>query len=183
MISNNYHHTHTREKKCTEKEGGYVLVTVIFMIAILTISAAAIATMSQTESNIVRNERLYFDEFYNADSGISLASEIYPDWHTPLDVQGSRNGYKYSKTIAGETGNEILIEAVRVNESYNDFSGELSGFAKDVPHQKHIDDPLIGSGTGVTGQVMIRRFAITATPSGSANQLQCGVYKYIPTGS
>ncbi|WP_027358288.1 pilus assembly PilX N-terminal domain-containing protein [Desulforegula conservatrix] len=171
------------ENSRMDKEDGYVLVTVIFMIAILTISAAAIATMSQTESNIVRNERLYFDEFYNADSGISLASEIYPDWHTPLDVQRSRNGFRYSKTITGEAGNEVLIEAVRVDESYNDFLGELSGFAKDVPRQKHIDDPIIGSGTGVTGQIMIRRFAITATPSGSTNQIQCGVYKYIPSGS
>lgn len=178
-----YHEKEVIIRPRTDMDEGYVLLTVIFIIAILTISAAAIATISQTESNIVRNERLYLKEFYNADSGISVTSEIYPDWHTPLDAQSVGNGYRYSIQIAGEIGNEIMIEAVRVDESYNDFLSDLSGFAKEVPCQKHIDDPLIGSGTGVTGQVMIRRFAITATPSGSANQLQCGVYKYIPTGS
>lgn len=169
----------------TEKSGkdeGYILVTVLFILAILTMSAVAIATISQTESNIVRNERIYLNEFYNSDSAIGISSEGFLQWISTLKNSSEKNGYKYNVTIPGENGagTSVDVEAVRIEDSYGQFNENISPFAKDLPAQKHIDDPLVGSGTGVTGEVMIRRYAITAKPSNGNVQLQAGVYKYIP---
>lgn len=157
---------------------GYVLVTVIFIIAILTMSAVAIATMSQTESNIVRNERLYMGEFYNADSGLMIASERFGPWESAL------NGGNYWTSpedylIQDETGARTKIQAFRVDENNSsEFNKE-----HDLPEGlKHIDDPMISSGTGVTGEVLIKRYAISARQENGNVEVQAGVYKYIPAG-
>lgn len=159
-------------------DDGYVLVTVIFIIAILTISAAAIATISQTESHIVRNERLYMKEFYNADSGLNVAAEKYKSWEASLGNNGENywtsNGTSY---VQDEFGVKTIIEAFRIEETYsNDFEAGHGSF----PELKHVDHPLMGSGTGVTGEVLIKRYAINARQENGNVEVQAGVYKYIP---
>jgi len=167
-------------------DDGYVFVTVIFILAILTISAVAIATISQTESKIVRNERLYLTEFFNADSAIAVASETSTGedgWGTKLNRKDKPNGYVYKTKLFGESGAETVIEAFRIEKSYTSVNSEASEFAaKKLPVQPHIDEPMLGSGTGVTGEAMIRRYAITAKPVDGNVQVQAGVYKYIPGG-
>lgn len=163
-------------------EAGYIMVTAIFVLAILTITAAAISMLSQTESKTVRSERLYLTEFFNTDSAIAVASEksTGPDgWGTILN-NDMENGYVYTSRPLGESGPATVIEAFRIDESYNNVNSDASAFAKNLPVQKHIDEPLVGSGTGVTGEVMIRRYAITARPADGSVQIQAGVYKYIP---
>lgn len=162
-------------------DDGYVFVTVIFIIAILTMSAVAIATMSQTESNIVRNERLYMGEFYNADSGISIACEKFKEWETALNVNDYWSSDKDSEKkylIEDEFGKKTIIEAFRVDEKNSAFNQK-----NDLPDGlEHIDDPIISSGTGVTGEVLIRRYALAARPENGSVKVQAGVYKYIPGG-
>lgn len=174
------------EKKTTvmPKDGGYVLVTVIFIIAILTMSAVAIATMSQTESNIVRNERLYMGEFYNADSGLMIASEKFGPWEVALnsgnywsseDEEDEEGKKKY--LVQDEFGARTIIEAFRVDDNNSSEFNEENGLPEGL---KHIDDPMISSGTGVTGEVLIKRYAISARPENGNVEVQAGVYKYIP---
>ncbi len=167
-------------------EKGYVMVAAIFILAILAISATAIATLSGTESGIVKNERLYLTGFYECESAnIDASTAEFATWLDFLNSSPS-NGYKYKKQIAEEFGAQsgATIEVLRVDKSYANLATapdhKPSAFAASLPVQKHVDDPLIGSGTGVTGEVQIQRFAITSTPTKGELQLQSGVYKYIP---
>lgn len=163
-------------------DDGYVLVTVLMIIAILTVSAAAIATISQTESAIVRNERVYLNEFYSADAGLAVASEKFRQWETQLNFTNT-----FSYEHQSETGGTTVIEAYRVITTSEDSAraSEIQKMINDnkIPAGlKHIDDPMLGSGTGVTGEVLIKRYALSAKPKNGNVQVQAGVYKYIPAG-
>lgn len=177
-----YHEKEMTSQRHRDFDEGYVLITVIFILAILTLSAAAIATISQTESSIVRNERLYLKEFYNADSGISVASEKFKPWEAALNDAAEKYWTSKDKSeyvIQDESGAKTIIEAFRVDEKNGDAFNEQYDLP---PGLEHIDDPMISSGTGVTGEVLIRRYAITAKPENGNVKLQAGLYKYIPGG-
>jgi len=165
-------------------ESGYVMVITLCILAVLTISAAAISMLSQTESRIVRNERIYFDNFYEAESAAAKSIDKYKDWNSLVDASPS-NGHKFQLETEGESGSKSTVEVVRIeaDEEKTAFTNDLSDFATNgVPKMKHIDDPLIDSGTGVTGKTMISRYAVTAEPQDGGVQLQVGIYKYIPNG-
>jgi Na+-transporting methylmalonyl-CoA/oxaloacetate decarboxylase gamma subunit len=179
--------------KLIRDESGYIMVTAIFVLAILTITATAISMLSQTESNTVKSERTYLSEFFNADSAVTLASEKSTGadgWATELNKSENQDkGYSYKVKLNGESGPETVVEVFRIkDEPYkkSDYTPAVVGFRKDKPNEidlpqmKHIDEPLVGSGTGVTGEVKIRRYAIAAKPADGNVQIQTGVYKYIP---
>lgn len=170
-------------KKLNE-ESGYVMVISLCILAVLTISAAAISRISQTESGIVRNERIYFDSFYVAESAAVKSIEKYKDWNSLVDGSPT-NGHKFELETNDESGTKTTLAAVRIESSdeQSTFTTGLSDFAtSDVPDMKHIDDPMIDSGTGVTGKTMISRYAVTTEPEDGGVQLQVGIYKYIPNG-
>jgi len=174
----------TMNMKKLNEESGYVMVISLCILAVLTISAAAISKMSQTESGIVRNERIYFDNFYEAESAAVKSVEKYKDWNTTVESSPS-NGHKFELETGDESGSKATVEAVRIesNDEQSTYTSGLSDFAtNNLPNMKHIDDPLIDSGTGVTGKTMISRYAVTTEPYGGGVQLQVGIYKYIPNG-
>lgn len=153
-------------------EDGYVLVTVLFIIAILTISAVAIATISQTESAIVRNERVYLNDFYASDAGISIASEKFKEWERVVNIEKSVT-YEHQS----ETGGKMFIEAFAVDKE----NGDSYNIQHNLPvGLKHVDDPMISSGSGVTGEVFVRRYALSAKSDNGNVKILAGVYKYIP---
>lgn len=166
------------------EESGYLLVISIFILAILTVGATAISKISQTESGIVKNERMYFENFYEAESAAVKSIENYKDWNSALD-RSATNGHKFELKTGCESGRKMTLVAVRIEDKdeKSDFTGDLSDFAtKGIPDIRHIDDPLIDSGTGVTGKTKISRYAVTTEPNDGELQLQVGVYKYIPSG-
>lgn len=164
-------------------ESGYVLVMCLFILGILTLSTVAVSMLSQTESGIVRNERIYFDSFYQTESAAIKAVDGYKSWNTFLDSSSS-NGHKYEIESSDENGVKAVAETVRIEADgeKTSFATDISEFAKDIPPLKHIDDPLIDSGTGVTGKTFIRRYAVTTESEKGDVQLQVGIYKYIPGG-
>lgn len=169
-------------KKMNE-ESGYLLVISIFILAVLTIGAAAISQISQTESGVVKNERMYFESFYEAESAAVKSIENYKDWNSALD-RSATNGHKFELITGCGSGLKMMVVAVKIEDEdeKSDFTGDLSDFAtKDLPDMRHIDDPLIDSGTGVTGKTKISRYAVTTEPNDGELQLQVGIYKYIPS--
>lgn len=59
-----------------KNEEGFVIVFVLMILVVVSIIGISASDTSQTEHRIVRNERLYKDLFYDADSGPYTVSKL-----------------------------------------------------------------------------------------------------------
>jgi hypothetical protein len=104
-------------------ERGYVLVSALWVLCILTLIGTAAIKISNTELLIVRNFQIYHENFYVSEGGLNMT----PDW---LKAELAESDYKNVDYV----GN--------FEKSYFDFSPDFfkrKDFTVEVKHQVRVD--------------------------------------------
>jgi Tfp pilus assembly protein PilX len=167
-------------KKTVSNEDGFALGASILISTIVILTAVLALWKSNTEVQVVRNERELTIEFYNAESGVIDALENYNtgpiQWLT-TDFLTTDPKFAYAaNTSNDENGNSMADIEVRCIEKSGTAVAELSTAANTLPLQPHKAPPPSGSGYSLK-YFEVRRYGITATSSDGNTQVQVGAYK------
>ena len=159
-------------------QDGFVMVTCILLLAILTIVGVATVRTANTEVQIVRNEGQLIRELYDAEAGLIDALENSTAWLTTdfLTQSPTQAGTTYDSTATDPGDLPVAAIETRCIETSGTTVAGLSGTANALPLQNHIAGPPKGSGYSMK-YFEIRRFGITATSSDGNTQLQVGTWK------
>ncbi|MEW6077145.1 MAG: PilX N-terminal domain-containing pilus assembly protein [Thermodesulfobacteriota bacterium] len=100
------------ENRAGGMRGSALMVTMLVMMALL-LTAVMAVNMAMSDSSIMRNNRLYRDALYRAETGITLARETHADsWLAPdselfdlsrEDAAVTVNGF----SVSGPDGNDL----------------------------------------------------------------------------
>lgn len=163
-----------------DNENGFVLGASILVSAILIMAGVLALWTSTTEVQVVRNEGLMTQEFYNAEGGVIDALVNYntgsTDWLTDDFLTSDPTAAKNIVVSNGPDGQPLAtIEARCIEDSGATIAG-LSDAANRLPRQKHIGTPPTGSGFSLK-YFEVRRYGITATSTDGKTRVQVGAYK------
>lgn len=167
-------------KKTIGNEDGFALGASILISTIVIITAVLALWKSNTEVQVVRNERDMTIEFYNAESGLIDALENYNtgpiQWMT-TDFLTADPKFAYSANTSNDTdGNSVADIEVRCIEETGTPVSQLSSAANALPKQPHKGPPPSGSGYSLK-YFEVRRYGITSTSTDGNTQIQVGAYK------
>jgi len=84
---------------CRENEEGFILVTALLIMLVLTIIGIAANRNTSTELKIAGNDRLYKENFYEADGVTELAVEVLEQNIACLDFSKPLSGYDANYNI------------------------------------------------------------------------------------
>ena len=164
-------------------EEGSVIVLSMVLLVFLTILGISATRTSSIEVQIASNERQATQNQYQAEAGNHYALEISNTWMTDNFLTTAANAAFVDSSvdpsldvdIDADGTNDATIE-IRCIESTGTTIASLSDGANDLPLQKHITSPPVGSGTSLK-YFETRKYGITATSTNGGNQIQIGVYK------
>ncbi|MCF8068776.1 MAG: hypothetical protein K9L30_09350 [Desulfobacterales bacterium] len=160
-------------------KSGFLLVSAIFIMAILLIAGLAIVQMSSTEVKTSRSEQVIAMDFYNAEAGIIEAMDNYAVWLDNDYLLESIDAASFEDDVEN-MDNEVLAH-VQIRNIYDPDSAVNDVFgsddpADDFPFQEHIAPPPSESGFSMV-EFDARRYAITSTAPDSNSKIQTGAYK------
>ena len=159
-------------------EEGSVIVLALVLLVLLTILGISATQTSTIEVQIASNERHAVQNLYQAEAGGHYTLEIVKTWMTDTFLTAA-------ETAAFSTQNNVDIDSdgapdvnieIRCIEITGTPIGGLSDGANDLPLQKHIAPPPVGSGYSLN-DYEVRRYGITATSISGSSQVQIGAYK------
>jgi Tfp pilus assembly protein PilX len=104
------------------KERGIALVLSLFLMMAMSIVAASLMFLSQTETYSSMNYRLMSQARYGAESGIQKAANflVYPATYTPPSTGGADSMANYNTTVSPVTynGNPVTLKATAAQSNY-----------------------------------------------------------------
>ena len=154
-------------------QSGFLMIAALLMLVALSVTVFMAARIALTSSQMMRNNRIYRDHMYRAQSIISLAVEAHRDkWLDPdsdlFDLNDPDAAYTETGLhLEGGAGDSFFLgscEIARVEASPK--PGALSDEFYRMPH---FCPPAVGSGS--SGQMTARRYGILAV---GTNQRQNG---------
>jgi len=166
-------------------EDGVALGGAILLSAILILAGLLGLWTSTTEVQVVRNEALMIQEFYDAEGGVVDAMANYnsgsTDWLTnDFLITGPTKAHNIVTSFDqnGQPIGEIQVRCIR--EDYGDddpeLSEELSAAANALPRQSHIGPPPEGSGYSLRF-FEVRRYGLTGKSIDGNTTIQMGIWK------
>jgi hypothetical protein len=183
-------------KQILTNEKGFVLGASILISAILLLAGVLALWTSTTEMHVVRNENDLTREFYTSEGAVIDALENYDTgsnaiggvgatrWLTDqflLDGPGAAFYRYFSVDPNGQTVAEVRVRCIQDTPVAIDFnpgepSAEADAAANNLPLQRHIAPPPVGSGYSLK-YFEARRYGITATSATGNTRIQVGAYK------
>lgn len=179
-----------------KNEGGMVLVVAVLILTVVTIIGIAALTTSDTELQISSNEKQLTVQFYDAEAGQIEAMEWRSAWMTDEFLTAGETNANFISDNATDVGNcdpdplnsdtwimgdfdndcnpDLKIEIRCVEDTGTAVSG-LTAAANDLPLQRHIGPPPVGSGYSLK-HFEIRRYGVTTTSQDGNTRVQTGVY-------
>lgn len=189
-------------------EQGFVLISAMLFLIILTTIGILATTTTTVELQISANDRITREDFYNQEMGLAVAKINHSDWLTgafardsttaayfpepaTLATDANDNGIDDLSEITNTAGQVVAIYKARkivspatnisTWEDLGTFGSAANHPANQIPVLTHTDKPPVGSGYD-TRNFYIRRYAITAySPRNDRNViLQEGLYRAFP---
>jgi hypothetical protein len=189
-------------------EQGFVLISAMLFLIILTTIGILATTTTTVELQISANDRITREDFYNQEMGLAVAKINHPDWLTgafardsataayfpepgTLATDANNNGIDDRSEITNNAGEivatykarKIVLPAANIStwEDLDNFGSAANHPANQIPALSHKDKPPINSGYD-TRTFEIRRYAITTySPQNDRNViLQEGLYRAFP---
>jgi hypothetical protein len=167
-----------------KNERGMVLVVAVLILTVVTIIGIAALTTSDTELQISSNEKFLTMEFYDAEAAQIESMEWRPAWmNDEFLTAGETNAYYDSDElkdtfILGDLDRDCNPDT-RVQIRYVEETGAdvfpAGDPANDLPLQRHIGPPPVGSGYSLK-HFEIRRYGVTTTSQDGNTRVQTGVY-------
>jgi hypothetical protein len=168
---------------CADKaQQGYILVTVMLLMLVLTVIGVAATSTSRVEIDIAGNERRVNVEFFQADGAINAALEnLKNNWLTiPFLVDNPQTAnYSGVVDIDGDNVNDASVEVRYIEDTGISPVAGLSENANDLPLRPHVDTPSPNTMSD-WDSFIIRRFGVTATSINRGAVIQVGVEKSFP---
>jgi len=163
-----------KDKALIQNEEGSVIVLALVLLVLLTILGISATRTSTIEVQIAANERQAVQNLYRTEAGDHYALEMSSTWMTNAFLTAA-------ETAAFSTQNNVAIDsagAPDVNIEIRCIQNIDSNIAdaNNLPFQKHIDPPPVGSGYSLD-DFEIHRYGITATSTDGSSQVQIGAYK------
>ena len=168
----------TAFKHALEKEHGFVMLTSLLLLAILTAAGIAATRTANTEVQIVRNEQELVQAFYNTEAGAIDALQNTGTWMTDAFFAAGETAANaiLSSGVTNSAGNPVATMEVRCIEASGTSINGLSSEANDLPTQSHIAPPAEGSGYSLK-YFETRRYGVTAKSTDSNTCVQTGAWK------
>ncbi len=162
----------TKHKNKNNK--GFILITCLVITALFMLIAVSAATLSYTQSKIIRNRQEALKDFYNTESAIHYAVYNSDQWFTDEFINSESEN---AKTIFTPPNSSVKLEIRHITDSNNSKKNieGLSKAANNLPVQSHTAPPPPDSGFGIK-DFEVKRYAITAT-SANGLKIQAGVWK------
>jgi hypothetical protein len=163
-----------------DNQNGFILGASILVSAILIMAGVLALWTSTTEVQVVRNEGLMIQEFYNAEGGVIDALVNYntgsTDWLTDDFLIADPTAAKNIVVSNGPDGQSLATIEARCIENSGATIAGLSEAANRLPRQNHISPPPAGSGYSLK-YFEVRRYGITATSTDGKTRVQVGAWK------
>ncbi|MCG6916232.1 MAG: pilus assembly PilX N-terminal domain-containing protein [Deltaproteobacteria bacterium] len=177
-----------------KNERGMVLVVAVLILTVVTIIGIAALTTSDTELQISSNEKQLTVQFYDAEAGQIEAMEWRTAWMTDDFLTAGETLANFISDNATDVGNcdpadpdtwivgdfdndcnpDLKVEIRCVEETGTAVAG-LTSAANDLPIQRHVGPPPVGSGYSLK-HFEIRRYGVTSTSQDGNTRVQTGVY-------
>jgi hypothetical protein len=156
---------------------GFVLMVTIFVLLLLTLVGIAATRTSIVELQISGNHKTMVQDFYASEGALIDALEHTEWW---LNDEFLKNytgmaGWTRNVDVDGDGVDDALVE-IRCVEPTSSRISPLSVEANDIPSDRHIAPPPIGSGYSAR-HFCTRKYAVTATGLRSNTKLQSGAWK------
>jgi hypothetical protein len=162
-----------------DNEDGFVLGGALLLSAILILAGVLALWTSTTEVQVVRNETLMVQEFYDAEGGIIDAMVNYntgsTSWLTDnflMTPQADAFSVVVSNDSRGDPIAAIEARCITDTPSNTDLSAE----ADNLPLQPHIGPPPTGSGYSLR-YFEVRRYGVTGKSIDGNTTIQMGMWK------
>lgn len=158
-------------------EDGYVLLTTLLLLMMLTIIGIAAIHTTIVEIQLSGNNRRIVEKFYVSEGSIITVLENSHWWLGENFFKGGEASAHWSKQLDfdGDGADDARVEVRCVEPTQSNITA-LSRAANDIPADRHSAPPPINSGYSVR-HFKIRKFAVTATDLTSGMHLQFGVWK------
>jgi len=167
-------------------EKGSVIVLSMVLLVLLTILGISATRTSSIEVQIASNERQATQNQYHAEAGDHFALETSDTWMTNAFLSAAETAAFVDSSVIpslavdtdSDGTNDVNIEIRCIEITGTPISPPLtlSAGANDLPLQKHISPPPVGSGYSLKNYE-VRRYGITATSTSGNSQVQIGAYK------
>ncbi|OQY21843.1 MAG: hypothetical protein B6I37_08055 [Desulfobacteraceae bacterium 4572_35.2] len=197
------------KKRYINNEGGFVLITSLLMLVILTIIGISATNTTTVELQIAGNDRIAKQVFYNQEMALTTSLVNHSDWLTgpfasdstisayfpkpgTTATDSNGNGIDDSSEILDSSGEIVAIYKARkivspqsdiaTWEDLDSFNNDAANHpANQIPVMSHTGKPPVGHGYGLL-TFYVRRYAITAySPRNDRNViLQQGVFRAFP---
>ncbi len=181
-------------RKTMDDQSGFVLVSVILVLAIISLAGIYAIRTASTEGEIVRNDQIYEERFYYSESAIIDTLVNYTSWlndDTNILTSPGTAGVHMDLPITDATNTTLATVSVDIRAtqsvattitSWYDTSGVLlpapgagnPDMANFVPVMTHTAPPPKGSGYSAE-EFETRRYVVTATVGNI--EVQAGGFK------
>lgn len=191
-------------RKKNNHESGFVLISAMLFLLILTIVGVMATNTTTVELQIAGNDRIAKQDFYNQEANLTNGQLRWTDWlsvmlagddsaffpplpTTAPDTDINDNGYDDISEYTDSNGNVVGVYKVRKIISANtavatwddiaNYATAAEHPANQAPLMAHNDKPPVGSGYGTN--LRIARYVITSYSTLNARNaiIQAGVYK------
>jgi hypothetical protein len=164
-------------KITNQNDKGYVLLTVMLLLVLLSVIGIAAMNTSTVEMSIAANERRIFDDFYRSEAALFDQLERYPTWLTTSFLTSSWEDANATASVDfdADGANDAVVE-IRCVEPTGTANPSLSASANDLPVDNHIGLPPPNSGYSIK-YFEIRRYGLTSRSVSQSTELQAGAWK------
>ncbi|MBW1650217.1 MAG: pilus assembly PilX N-terminal domain-containing protein [Deltaproteobacteria bacterium] len=156
-------------QKKDKNNKGFILITCLMITALLMLIGISAATLSYTQSKIIRNKQEGLKDFYDTEAAINYAIANSVQWLTDEFINSED-----AKAVFTPPNSSVKLEIRHITNSKKKIKG-LSKTANNLPVQSHTAPPPPDSGFGIK-DFEVKRYAITAT-SANGLKIQVGVWK------
>jgi Tfp pilus assembly protein PilX len=164
-------------------EEGSVIVLSMVLLVLLTMLGISATRTSTIEVQIASNEIHAVQNLYHAEAGEHFALETSDTWMTdPFLTTADNLAYVNSSIdpsltvdIDADGTNDVTVEIRCIEGSGSDITA-LTDSANDLPVQRHITPPPVGSGYSLR-DYEVRRYGVTATSTSGNSKVQIGAYR------
>lgn len=183
-------------KPANNEDGMMIILSVLFIVVILSVAGIYASRTASTESEIVRNDQIHTRDFYMSEAGVTSAFENPSTWlTTAMLLNPDTKGIIYDVAINDTGGNNLSSVTIAARsvvspqmilpESGWDTTGTsatdiatMVGIANDVPVKYHFKT-VIGSGDSISSLVQ-RNYSVTVFSEDGTGLVQVGGYKAFP---
>ncbi len=178
-------------KRTIIDQSGGILIACILLLVIVSLGSIFAMKISNTQSDIIRNDQIFEQNFYHAESGLITTLDQSDVWMTShLLMHPENRGIHMDVPIDDALGKNLAtvsvnIRAVQMNTipvatwldttgSTISLSSDEQKIANDIPKLSHTTTAMAGSKSSA-GKFNCRRYVITSTIENMT--LQCGGIK------